>query len=572
MHESPPATLAVERRRLGEILVDNGSITMADLDRGLVLQQEHGGRLGEVLIEAGLVTTVNLLHAVADQVGVVFVDLDDYPVDWTATSAISVAMARRYRALPVAIEDERLVVAMANPSDVFAVDDICSVSGRKVAPVLADAAQLERAIERIGSDDGEVAAAIKLAADETGEDTRADDLAQVDAASHDAPIVRFVQLMIGKAVTDRASDIHIEPTSDGLRIRFRIDGVLHDTMHAPRTLQAGIVSRLKIMGEINIAERRVPQDGRASVRVSGRSIDMRIATIPTINGEAAVLRILDKSNVALTLEESGFLPDTLARFESAWRKPWGTVLVTGPTGSGKTSTLYATLRELNEPHRNIITVEDPVEYRLEGVKQVQVNPKAGLTFANALRSFLRADPDVLLVGEVRDAETASMVAEASLTGHLVLATLHTNDAASTPLRLLEIGLEPFLVTSSLNCVLGQRLARRVCDRCREPADHAEETLVAAGWSPDLVDTGTTPTFFRAVGCTVCSATGYRGRFAIHEVMLSTEELCRVIIGGAHSDEVEAVARAEGMRSMREDGLVKAAHGLTTLEELSRVVN
>jgi type IV pilus assembly protein PilB len=390
-------------------------------------------------------------------------------------------------------------------------------------------------------------------------------------AAQDAPIVRFVELMIGKAVTDHASDIHVEPAADGLRIRFRVDGVLHDTMHAPRSIQAGIVSRLKIMADINIAERRLPQDGRATIKVSGRAIDLRVATIPTIHGEAAVLRILDKGTVALTLAESGFLPDTLARFQSAYRKPWGTILVTGPTGSGKTSTLYGTLRELNEPHRNIITVEDPVEYRLEGLKQVQVNNKAGLTFANALRSFLRADPDVLLVGEIRDLETAVMVAEASLTGHLVLSTLHTNDAASTPLRLLEIGLEPFLVTSTLQCVLAQRLARRLCERCSEPFEPTDVALAVAGWRDDLaVDVGP-PRFMRAVGCSACGKTGYRGRFAIHEVLLSSEALCGLVIGGAHTDEVAELARAEGMRTMREDGLVKAACGMTTLEELARVV-
>jgi type IV pilus assembly protein PilB len=560
-----------ERRRLGDILVEEGLLAPDQLARALEIQQERGGRIGQVLLEAGMVTPVTLLRAVAAQVGVTFVDLDSFPVDWAVTSSISVAVARRHSALPVALDGDRLVVAMANPSDVFALDDIRSLSGRQVVAVLAEPEQLRRAIERIGADDQVVAAAIKLAAEENAEDESPSDAAR-DAVAEDGPIVRFVELMIGKAVTDRASDIHVEPTADGLRIRFRIDGVLHDTMHAPRTLQAGVVSRLKIMADINIAERRLPQDGRAAVRVAGRAIDLRVATIPTINGEAAVLRILDKGSVAVNLANLGFLPDTLARFETAWRRPWGSVLVTGPTGSGKTSTLYATLQELNESHRNIITVEDPVEYRLEGVKQVQVNTKAGLSFATALRSFLRADPDVMLVGEVRDAETAMMVAEASLTGHLVLATLHTNDAASTPLRLLEIGLEPFIVTSSLNCVLGQRLARRLCERCCEPFQPTGEALAAAGWRADLVEPDVDPSFHVAVGCHACAGTGYSGRFAIHEVLLASEELNRLIIGGARTEEVAALARAEGMRTMREDGLIKAAHGMTTLEELSRVVS
>ncbi len=563
-------TPTAARRRLGDILVSDGALSEADLERALAIQAETGARLGSVLLTNGLVSRVKLLRAVAAQVGVTFVDLDTFPIDWEATSTVPVGLARRHQALPIGYEDERLLVAMANPSDVFALDDIRSVSGRQLHAVLAEPDQLRSAIERIGADATEVAAAIQLAVDDTGDKESTSELAALGAAE-DAPIVRFVELMIGKAVTDHASDIHVEPAADGLRIRFRIDGVLHDTMHAPRSIQAGIVSRLKIMADINIAERRLPQDGRASIRVSGRSIDLRVATIPTIHGEAAVLRILDKGTMAMTLAESGFLPDTLARFESAYRKPWGAILVTGPTGSGKTSTLYGTLSELNEPHRNIITIEDPVEYRLEGVKQVQVNVKAGLTFANALRSFLRADPDVLLVGEIRDAETAVMVAEASLTGHLVLSTLHTNDAASTPLRLLELGLEPFLVTSALQCVLGQRLARRLCDRCAEPFEPSDVVLEAAGWRDDLVDADVTPQFSRAVGCPACAQTGYRGRFAIHEVLLASEELCRLIIRGAHTDEVDALARAEGMRTMREDGLVKAAFGMTSIEELTRVV-
>ena len=564
-------TVTAQRRRLGDILMADGALSAEDLERALTLQKESGERIGSVLVGAGLVTPVALLRAVAAQVGVTFVDLDTHPVDWSATSSVPASLSRRHQALPIGYDGEHLVVAMANPSDVFALDDIRSVSGRNVKPVLAEPDQLRRSIERIGADASEVAAAMQLAVDDTGE---ADSIGEVvpGGGAEEAPIVRFVELMIGKAVSDHASDIHVEPAVDGLRIRFRIDGVLHDAMHAPRSIQAGIVSRLKIMADINIAERRLPQDGRASIRVAGRAIDLRVATVPTIHGEAAVLRILDKGTVAMSLAASGFLPDTLARFESAFRKPWGAILVTGPTGSGKTSTLYGALRELNEPHRNIITVEDPVEYQLEGIKQVQVNIKAGLTFANALRSFLRADPDVLLVGEIRDAETAVMAAEASLTGHLVLSTIHTNNAASTPLRLVEIGLEPFLVTSALQCVLGQRLARRLCERCQEPYEPTEATLAAAGWRDGLLVDGSAPEFAKAVGCTVCANTGYRGRFAIHEVMLMTEDLCGLVIGGAPTDRVSELARSEGMRTMREDGLVKAASGMTTLEELARVVN
>ena len=571
MERTARPTTTAERRRLGDILVAEGALDDAGLTRALEIQGETGERIGIILLETGLVSRVALLRAVASQVGVAFVDLDAHAVDWGAASTIPMGLARRHHALPIGFDGDDVVVAMANPSDVFALDDIRSVTGKKLRPVLAEPEQLERAIDRLGTDATEVAAAIKLAVDDKGAEDPLDSPATILGAAEDAPIVRFVELMIGKAVTDHASDIHVEPAADGLRIRFRIDGVLHDAMHAPMSIRAGIVSRLKIMGDIDIAERRLPQDGRATLRVSGRAIDLRIVTVPTIHGESAVLRILDKGNVPLSLDQSGFLPDTLARFRSAYEKPWGTVLVTGPTGSGKTSTLYATLRELNDASRNIITVEDPVEYRLEGVKQVQVNAKAGLTFANALRSFLRADPDILLVGEIRDAETAALAAEASLTGHLVLSTLHTNDAASTPLRLLEIGLEPFMVTSALQCVLGQRLARRLCDRCKEPFEPDGAILHAAGWSPDLVGSDVVPAFHRAAGCQACAHTGYRGRFAIHEVLLSSEELCRLVISGAHVSEVSDLARAEGMRTMREDGLVKAALGMTTFEELARVV-
>ncbi|CAN5487146.1 N/A [soil metagenome] len=385
-----------------------------------------------------------------------------------------------------------------------------------------------------------------------------------------APIVRFVQAVVNRALSDRASDVHVEPDQDGLRVRFRIDGVLHEAMRAPRSLRAGVVSRIKIMAELDIAERRMPQDGRARVRVGERTIDLRVATVPTIHGEAAVLRVLDTDGATLHLSDLSFAPGVLERYTSAWQRPWGAVLATGPTGSGKTTTLHATLHELNQPSRNIITIEDPVEYELPGVKQVQVNLGSGLTFAKALRSFLRADPDVILLGEIRDRETAVIAAEASLTGHLVLSSLHTNDAASAPLRLAEIGVEPFLVTSAVQAVLAQRLARRLCPRCSQAYQPADAELAAARW-PQRWRDEERPTLHRAVGCPACSATGYRGRFAIHEVLLMSEAIGQLVIERAGADRVREQAVAEGMVPLWEDGLRKAAAGLTTMEELARVV-
>ena len=342
-------------------------------------------------------------------------------------------------------------------------------------------------------------------------------------------------------------------------------------MRSPRSIQAGVISRLKVMADINIAERRLPQDGRITMRVSGRSIDLRVATLPTVYGEKVVMRILDKTQAVLRLEDLGFLPEALARFEGSYTKPYGTILVTGPTGSGKSTTLYSTLNQLNTADRNIITVEDPVEYRLPGINQIQINPKAGLTFPSALRSILRADPDIVLVGEIRDKETAVIGIEAALTGHLVLSTLHTNDASSTPMRLVEMGIEPFLVISALDCVVAQRLARRLCDKCKEPFQPTEAELTEAGWPGEELDAGEWPTLHRATGCGACGRTGYRGRFGIHEVMVMSEELQRLVIERRSSEDLQKVALMQGMVSLRSDGLRKVGMGMTSLEEIFRVV-
>jgi type IV pilus assembly protein PilB len=553
---------------LGSLLIDEGLLTEAQLDAAVAEQARTGKPLGRLLIEQGTISEAELVRTLARQVGLEFVDLNDRTIDGSVAALVTESLARRYQAIPIGWEDGRLVVAMADPSNVFAVDDIRALAGAEVRTVVATASQIIETIERFFRVDGEVDEVMQAATDEAGEET---DLAGLSAIVEDAPIVKFVNLLVNQAVGDRASDIHVEPNETDLRIRFRIDGVLHEVMRSPRSIQAGVISRLKVMADINIAERRLPQDGRITMRISGRSIDLRVATLPTVYGEKVVMRILDKSQAVLRLEDLGFLPEALARFEGSYTKPYGTILVTGPTGSGKSTTLYSTLNQLNTADRNIITVEDPVEYRLPGINQIQINPKAGLTFPSALRSILRADPDIVLVGEIRDKETAVIGIEAALTGHLVLSTLHTNDAASTPMRLVEMGIEPFLVISALDCVVAQRLARRLCDKCKEPFQPTEAELTEAGWPGEELDAGEWPTLHRAIGCGACGRTGYRGRFGIHEVMVMSEELQRLVIERRSSEDLQKVALMQGMLSMRSDGLRKVGMGMTSLEEIFRVV-
>jgi type IV pilus assembly protein PilB len=437
------------------------------------------------------------------------------------------------------------------------------MTGQDVKPVMTEPGQLARAIDRVFSSSAEDIARI---ATDSVED-QVDSLLQVREAAEDAPVVHFVNELITRATSERASDIHLEPGEKELRIRFRIDGVLADIMRVPRSIQNSVISRIKIMADIDIAERRVPQDGRMTMPIAGRRIDLRVVTLPTDQGEALVIRVLDHNAGLVSVGDLSFRPDNRQKYEAAYRRPWGAILVTGPTGSGKSTTLYATLAEINDPRRNIITVEDPIEYHIGGVKQVQVNRKAGLTFPSALRSILRADPDVVLIGEIRDRETATIAVEAALTGHLVLSTLHTNDAASTPARLLDMGVEPFLVTSALSCVLAQRLARRLCEKCKERTEPTDEELASVGFTGSVDQAG----FYRAVGCGACGRTGYRGRFALHEVLPISEGIAHLVLQRASTTDVHNLAVEEGMVTLREDGLAKVAAGMTTIEELVRVV-
>ena len=553
-------------KQLGEVLLEEGLITYEHLQEAVEEQRRLGRSLGRILIDKGFVTESNLVAALAKRLGLQFVDLTEYQVDPSASGLIPESLARRYKALPVGFDEGKVVVAMSDPSNVLAQDDIRTLTGREIVPVVATATDILAAISRIQRLDHSVES---ITADLLVEEEEATDIARARELVEEAPIVKLVNLLITQAVEQRASDIHIEPQERDLRIRYRIDGVLHEVMRPPKSIQSGVLSRLKIMAEMDIAERRVPQDGRVGLVVGGRSIDLRVASLPTVYGEKIVLRILDKSNVLLQLEDLGFSPANFKRFESAYTKPYGLILVTGPTGSGKSTTLYATLNILNQPDRNIITVEDPVEYRLPGVNQIQTNNKAGLNFASALRSILRSDPDVVLIGEIRDRETAQIAIEASLTGHLVLSTLHTNDAPSAVSRLIEMGIEPFLVSSSVDAVLAQRLARRLCPKCKEAYTPTREALLENRFP--VGDDEEPPTLFRAVGCSHCSKTGYRGRMALHEVMLMSEEIERLAVERRSSDDIKRAALEQGMVELRGDGIAKVRAGVTSIEEIQRVV-
>jgi type IV pilus assembly protein PilB len=520
------------------------------------------------LVDRGVFSDIQVASARAAQAELPFVELEDYPIDRAALALVPAALCRRHEVLPLAVIGNTITIAMADPGDVFALDDIRAASRMRVNVVVAEPVDLRNAMNRVLRADGELSD-ITTALEEESKPTQDAGSALGEAFDDDAPIVRFVNLLISQAIEDRASDIHIEPAEHDMGVRYRIDGVLHQMQRAPKNVQNGVISRLKIMADIDIAERRRPQDGRMSVMHGGRQIDLRVATLPTVYGEKVVMRILDNSNTRLGMEQLGLLDRNAKAFEQSYSKPYGMILVTGPTGSGKSTTLYTTLHAVAKPEINVITVEDPVEYRMAGINQVQVNPKAGLTFASALRSILRSDPDVVLLGEIRDHETALIAIEASLTGHLVLSTLHTNDAPSAITRLTEMEIEPFLVGSALDSVVAQRLARRLCERCREPFEYPVEQLVGlnVGFTADMPK----PTLYRHVGCQACSNTGYRGRIALHEVMTVTEEIERLAVARASSAEIGRMAREQGMITLRNDGWAKAQLGVTSIEEILRVV-
>ncbi len=559
-------------QRAVEILVEQGGLTHEQFEQALAQQRmDPGASIGEIVLAKKWVRKDELMHALAKSLGVQYVDLTAIHVDPLAAQLLSQRDSHRYRALPIAfVDDHTVLVAMAEPSNIVTIDDLRILTGLDVEPALADRADIVAALSKLKSQEDDVSEQLEARAgddDDTSFDELRDIREQVDAA----PVVKLVNGILARAADENASDIHFEPQAGELLVRFRHDGVLHQTMSIPKRLQAGVISRLKIMADLDIAERRVPQDGRIGLSVGGRPVDMRVASLPAVYGEKIVIRLLDRSNALLRLEQLGFSEDALERYSRSFRKPYGAILVTGPTGSGKSTTLYATLNILNTVEKNIITVEDPVEYRLAGINQVQINPKAGLSFASGLRSILRCDPDIIMVGEIRDEETAQVAVESALTGHLVLSTLHTNDAPGALTRLTEMGVEPFLTASAVDCVIAQRLVRKLCEHCREPYQPGAETLKNYKFPEQLAAKWDGKTLHRAVGCSRCSGTGYKGRIGLFEVMPITESIERLIVERRSADEIGRLAREEGMFNLREDGLRRVVEGSTTIEEIARVV-
>ena len=554
---------------LTEILIIRGAMPITALD-SLADGWANDEASVRALVENGTISAKDYASAKAAQQGLPFVELAEYPVDRTAVSMVPGSICRRHEVLPIGTNGSTVTLAIVDPGNVFAVDDVRAAVRMPVSLVVAERSDLLAAIEKYQRADGELSSLTTVLEEESvslGQDLAS--AGEAEAGVDDAPIVRFVNLLVMQGIADKASDIHIEPGQHDVGVRYRIDGVLHEMQRAPKSIQNGVISRLKIMSDIDIAERRKPQDGRLSVNYGGRQIDLRVATLPTVWGEKIVMRILDNSNTSLTLSDLNMLDNNLAMFRRSFTKPNGMILVTGPTGSGKSTTLYTTLNAVARPEVNVITVEDPVEYRMAGINQVQVNPKAGLTFASALRSILRSDPDIVLIGEIRDQETAQIAIEASLTGHLVLSTLHTNSAPAAITRLTEMDIEPFLVGSALDSVVAQRLARRLCEKCKEPYQSTVEGLAQLGFRVNPAHP--TPTLFRPVGCTQCSNTGYRGRIALHEVMTVTEEIERMAVARASSIEITRMATRQGMSTLRQDGWAKALLGHTAIEEILRVV-
>jgi type IV pilus assembly protein PilB len=551
---------------IGQLLLDAQLVDENALNKAVLQQKSTGGSLTGNLVKIGALSEEVLLEFLARHYGTAGVDLRNFEPDPALTRLIPGDVASRFMALPVARSGRRLVVAMTNPTNIFAIDDIKFITGYEVEPRVASEAGLKKALDR-AYDSASTMADVMRGIEEDLSVVEEDDSAEAEAglsAADEAPIVKLVNSLIADAVRKGASDIHIEPYERSMRVRFRIDGVLQEMMAPPFKFKAAILSRLKIMAELDIAERRVPQDGRIKIKVLNRTIDLRVSTLPTIFGEKIVMRILDKTNLNIDLEKLGFEPASMAQFVSAIANPYGMVLVTGPTGSGKTTTLYSALSRVNTPEVNVMTAEDPVEYNLDGINQVLVNEDIGLTFAIALKAFLRQDPNIIMVGEIRDLDTASIAVKAALTGHLVLSTLHTNDAPSAIGRLIDMGIEPFLVASSVNLILAQRLVRKVCLGCRAPVTLNEEVLHELQLAPEEMEGAT---FVEGRGCVDCNNTGYRGRQGVYEVVPLSPAIRDLVLERSSAGEVKRVAIEEGMLTLRRDALEKLKRGLTTVEEV-----
>ena len=556
---------AADWSRYGEVLVRAGKLSARDLERALAAQREMGGALDSVLVSLGLVSEPDAARALAEYLGLPFLTADDFPDLPPEPEGLLPEFLKTHRVLPLGVEDGRLRVAMSAPQDVFVCKALGLASGLAIEPAVGLGSDIDKALARLfdegaeGVNDG----------DEMGDglDADAGDFVEHlrDLAS-EAPVIRLVNTIIGRVIELRASDIHLEPFDDGLHVRYRIDGVLHPGEVVPAAQGAAVSSRVKLLAHLDIAERRLPQDGRIKTRVKGRELDLRVSTVPTVHGESVVMRVLDRASVRLSLEDMGFEKDTLARFNQLIHRPHGILLVTGPTGSGKTTTLYAALAKLDSVSQKIITVEDPVEYQLEGINQIQVHSQINLTFANALRSILRQDPDIIMIGEMRDGETAQIAVQSSLTGHLVLSTLHTNTAASAVVRMQDMGVERYLITSTVNGVLAQRLVRRLCPHCKTPVQPDPALLQSSGLGRFL--SGGAPVY-EARGCDHCRGTGYQGRTAIHELLVVDEAMRSAILQGLDASALQSIAVKAGMYTLYDDGLRKVAAGVTSLDEVLR---
>jgi len=567
--------------QLGELLIKDNLISQDQLEEALQYQQSHGGRLGSILIQLGYVQDDDITAVLSKQYGVPSINLAYFEIDPSVIKLIPVETAQKYLVIPLSRVGSTLTIATADPTNVFAMDDIKFMTGFNVEPVVATESSLQQALEKYYGTPHAIELkkvyeeiekvekeGFELDLEEDGQEDVSVD--QLQRSSEEAPIIKLVNLVLSESLKKGASDIHMEPYEKDFRVRFRIDGILYNMMNPPLRLKDAITSRVKIMAKMDISEKRLPQDGRIKIRTNfeGRKkeIDYRVSTLPTLFGEKIVLRILDRDNLPLDMSRLGFEEISLKRVEEAISKPYGMVLVTGPTGSGKTSTLYAALNRLNTPETNIMTAEDPVEYNFRGINQVQIKEQIGLTFAAALRSFLRQDPNIILVGEIRDFETTEIAIKAALTGHLVLSTLHTNDAPSTISRLLNMGIEPFLVATSVHLICAQRLIRKICKDCKAEVKMPAQTLINMGFSAD--EAKNVP-IYKGEGCKTCNGTGYKGRVGLYEVMEITEEVQELILVGASAREIRKKAIEEGMLSLRQSGLIKIKSGVTTLDEVLR---
>jgi type IV pilus assembly protein PilB len=557
-------------KRLGQILVEQGAITEELLEEALEEHASSGKKLSDILIDSKAVTFEQVTEATAQQHGLPYLRLSEYEIDPEITGSISEELARKYRIIPVDRTNNTLTVALSDPANIFLLDDIKLRTKMEIVPLISLQEDIEAAIEKYYGESDALGSMMKdfdeddevelLQKDETDDEG-------LEAGENDAPVVKLVNMIVAEAIKTRTSDIHLEPDEKEIRLRCRIDGVLKEMPAPPKRMQNALISRIKIMSELDISEKRKPQDGRFKIRHGGKSVDFRVSCLPTVHGEKVVMRLLDKSNLNLDLASLGFEKESLAKFDRAIRRPFGMILVTGPTGSGKSTTLYSALSTINTPDKNIVTVEDPVEYQVRGINQVQAKPDIGFTFSEGLKSILRQDPDVVMIGEIRDFETAEIAIKAALTGHLVLSTLHTNDAPSTTTRLIDMGVEPFLVTASVILVIAQRLVRRICPTCKQAYKPSPELLQQMGIRPKP---GRELVFYEGQGCPACSDTGYRGRLALYEVMEMDDHLSHCVMTGMHSKDLKKEARKQGMLSLRDSGIRKVLAGLTTVKEVLSV--